>query len=326
MNAPDQARQYDRTTQSVGNIVAPRARTTCADRRPAAGDDRSTSWGSGGTRDPYTFMGRRLEHVDEPRAHSRCTFPADGPQPRPRGAARGGRRRRARTSVRVQKHLTSRAGKVAAGRPGAEHAVRHGPYAGGRRGGSPARGATASAAMRRRPRFARHARSASPYVEFERPAGARPRASRGFYREVFARPGPRPRTAGAAVVTVGPGAGILRFRRVGRAALPAYDGHHIADLHRRFLRAAHAWLARARPRSRATRPTRTSGASRRIADPAGPAAEALRARARGAQPAATRSFGRGRSSIATPRSPTGPTFPDTTAFAGRFELDDCDTA
>jgi len=79
MNAPDQARQYDRTTQTVGNIVHLEHYNCVID------DQRLATLfyvvGLGGTRDPYLFMG--LENMWVNFGRTQVHLPSRGPKPRP---------------------------------------------------------------------------------------------------------------------------------------------------------------------------------------------------------------------------------------------------
>ncbi len=79
MNAPDQARQYDRTTQTVGNIVHLEHYNCVID------DQRLATLfyvvGLGGTRDPYIFMG--LENMWVNFGRTQVHLPSRGPKPRP---------------------------------------------------------------------------------------------------------------------------------------------------------------------------------------------------------------------------------------------------
>lgn len=86
MNAPDQLRQYDRTTQNVGNIVHLEHYNCVID------DQRLATLfyvvGLGGTRDPYIFMG--LENMWVNFGRTQVHLPSRGAKPRPevlRGAA-----------------------------------------------------------------------------------------------------------------------------------------------------------------------------------------------------------------------------------------------
>jgi hypothetical protein len=79
MNAPDQAGQYDRTTQTVGNIVHLEHYNCLID------DQRLATLfyvvGLGGTRDPYLFMG--LENMWVNFGRTQVHLPSRGPAPRP---------------------------------------------------------------------------------------------------------------------------------------------------------------------------------------------------------------------------------------------------
>lgn len=79
MNAPEQARQYDRTAQSVGNIVHLEHYNCVID------DQRLATLfyvvGLGGTRDPYIFMG--LENMWINFGRTQVHLPSRGPKPRP---------------------------------------------------------------------------------------------------------------------------------------------------------------------------------------------------------------------------------------------------
>jgi hypothetical protein len=79
MNAPEQARQYDRTAQSVGNIVHLEHYNCVID------DQRLATLfyvvGLGGTRDPYIFMG--LENMWVNFGRTQVHLPSRGPKPRP---------------------------------------------------------------------------------------------------------------------------------------------------------------------------------------------------------------------------------------------------
>jgi hypothetical protein len=79
MNAPDQARQYDRTTQTVGNIVLLEHFNCLID------DQRLATLfyvvGLGGTRDPYIFMG--LENMWVNFGRTQVHLPSRGAKPRP---------------------------------------------------------------------------------------------------------------------------------------------------------------------------------------------------------------------------------------------------
>jgi hypothetical protein len=79
MNAPDQVKQYDRTTQTVGNIVLLEHYNCLID------DQRLATLfyvvGLGGTRDPYLFMG--LENMWVNFGRTQVHLPSRGPKPKP---------------------------------------------------------------------------------------------------------------------------------------------------------------------------------------------------------------------------------------------------
>ena len=79
MNAPEKVKQYDRTTQSVGNIVLLEHFNCLID------DQRLATLfyivGLGGTRDPYIFMG--LENMWVNFGRTQVHLPSRGPAPKP---------------------------------------------------------------------------------------------------------------------------------------------------------------------------------------------------------------------------------------------------
>ena len=79
MNAPDQVKQFDRTNQTVGNIVL-LEHFNCL-----INDQRLATLfyvvGLGGTRDPYIFMG--LENMWVNFGRTQVHLPSRGPAPRP---------------------------------------------------------------------------------------------------------------------------------------------------------------------------------------------------------------------------------------------------
>src|SRR5262245_983258 len=79
MNAPEQVKQFDRATQTVGNIVLLEHFNCLID------DQRLATLfyvvGLGGTRDPYLFMG--LENMWVNFGRTQVHLPSRGPKPRP---------------------------------------------------------------------------------------------------------------------------------------------------------------------------------------------------------------------------------------------------
>ena len=79
MNAPDQVKQYDRTTQTVGNIVhLEHFNCLINDQRLAT---LFYVVALGGTRDPYIFMG--LENMWVNFGRTQVHLPSRGPAPKP---------------------------------------------------------------------------------------------------------------------------------------------------------------------------------------------------------------------------------------------------
>lgn len=214
MNAPEQVKQYDRATQTVGNIVHLEHFNCLID------DQRLATLfyvvGLGGTRDPYIFMG--LENMWVNFGRTQVHLPSRGPRPRPevlRGTAGfvvpdlGALRKNLEYAGEEMKRVVPEKTTRFSWRD---------------------QGATVEATCPWGNRVRCHAPSAEypgtdlglAYVEFDVPRGTAEGIAR-FYDQVMKAPARAEN--GRAVVSVGRNQKLF-FTETAQE-LPAYDGHHI---------------------------------------------------------------------------------------------------
>ncbi len=214
MNAPEPVKQYDRTTQTVGNIVHLEHFNCLID------DQRLATLfyvvGLGGTRDPYIFMG--LENMWVNFGRTQVHLPSRGPRPRP-------------------EVLRGTAGFVVPDLPALKRSLE---FAGNEmkrvvpdkatRFSWRATGDTVEATCPWGNRIRCHAPSADypgtslglVYVDFDVPPGSAEGIAR-FYNQVMKAPASAQN--GRAVVSVGRNQKL--FFSETKEQLPEYDGHHI---------------------------------------------------------------------------------------------------
>jgi YD repeat-containing protein len=214
MNAPDQLKKYDRTTQTVGNIVL-LEHFNCL-----INDQRLATLfyivGLGGTRDPYIFMG--LENMWVNFGRTQVHLPSRGPAPRPE-VLRGTAGFVVPDLGALKKNLEF-AGKEMK-RVAPEKTTRFDWQD---------RGDTVEATCPWGNRVRCHAPSAEyprtdlglVYVDFDVPSGTAEGIAR-FYSQVMKAPAKA--ANGRAVVSVGRNQKLL-FSET-KEKLPEYDGHHV---------------------------------------------------------------------------------------------------
>jgi hypothetical protein len=228
MNAPDQARQYDRTTQTVGNIVHFEHYNCLIDDQGLA-----TLFyvvGLGGTRDPYLFMG--LENMWVNFGRTQVHLPSRGPAPRPevlRGTAGfvvpdlGALKKNLEFAGKEMKRVVPEKTTRFSWQEKGDVVETTCPWGN---------------------RIRCHAPSAEypgtelglVYVDFDVPPGTAEGIAR-FYSQVMNAPA----TAGNGRAVVSVGRNQKLFFSEGKEKLPAYDGHHI-QVYIADFSSGYAWL------------------------------------------------------------------------------------
>jgi hypothetical protein len=207
MNAPDtQAKQYDRRTEDVGNIVLlEHVNVTQPDQRP------TTLFyivALGGTRDPYMMVG--LDNMWINYGRTQLHMPSRDPQPQVlRGTLGFVVPDLALLKARLERVAPRLAGTKFAWRDCGTHVEATCPWGNRVRCHAPA------------PAFG-DTELALAYVEFDVPEGSAPGIAR-FYTEVMGAPATA--ADGSARVPVGRGQALVFTETA--AQLPPYDGHHI---------------------------------------------------------------------------------------------------